>query len=116
MTLDQKIQLFLTETREQGVGSWTAAPPLVRVLWFFRLDVPPPMFWSTSLNAVVFGVAFGVVFYLIMVFALGEDWRRQLISTPIAAVIFGLGMAWFSRRLARRLRLTPWNGRPGGDV
>ena len=44
MTLDEKIQLFLNEAREQGVGGWTAAPPLVRVLWFFKLDVPPPLF------------------------------------------------------------------------
>jgi hypothetical protein len=58
MTLDEKVHRYLSETREQGVGGWTAAPPLIRLLWLLSLDVPPPFYWSFAAVAVLSGCFF----------------------------------------------------------
>jgi hypothetical protein len=116
MTLDEKVHRYLSETREQGVGGWTAAPPLIRLLWLLRLDVPPPFYWSFAAVAVLSGCFFAFFVFCIEVFVFGESWRRQAVGAVIGGVFFGLVMAWYTQRKSRRLRLSPWDGRAAGDV
>ena len=107
---------FFFETHQQGVGGWTAAPPLVRLLWRLKLDVPPPLYWSFAANALTLGLMLGLLFWLFTFLIRDGGWGRGLITTSIAAVFFGWGMASYTRKLARRLRLSPWDGRQaGGD-
>ena len=118
MTLDQKIDRFLTETREQRVGGWTAAPPLVRLFWLLRLDVSPPYYWSFATIALAFGITFGVIIFCfdVLVFRDHPGWHRQAVSSAIAGALYGLFMAWYTRSKAKRLRLSPWDSQPAGDV
>lgn len=109
MTLCDKINRFLAETREQNVKPWSAAPPGIRLLWLLSVDVPPPLYWPFWAIAMVDGLMFFVLFALILRFVLAESWQRIEIGAPIAAIIFGVWMASFARRQARRLRLSPWN-------
>ena len=110
MTLPDKIDRFLAETREQQVKPWSAAPPGIRLLWLFKVDVPPPLYWPFWMIAIVDSVMFFVLFSLVLRYVLRQSWQQIEIGGPIAALLFGICMAWFSRRQARRLRLSAWNG------
>lgn len=41
MTHHQKVDHLITELGQQGVGSYTVAPPLFRLLWPLGFKVPP---------------------------------------------------------------------------
>lgn len=95
-----------------GVSKSTAAPPAWRVLWRFGVQVPPPLFCPFAPTALVLGVAFGLLWGLLMGAIL---WSRQ--DTPIALMavgalfagaLFGLAMTSYFRYLARRHGLPPW--------
>jgi hypothetical protein len=116
MTLQEKIDRYMAETREQNVGAWTAAPPITRVLWKLHLDVAPPFYWSFASGALGNGVFFAVCMFCWNVFLFGEPWHRQIVGVLIGGAFFGLMMAAFSRRRARMLRLSPWHGDVAGDV
>lgn len=109
MTLQAKIDRFLNEARAQGVGTWSAAPPIVRLAWAFKLDLSPPIFWSFRAIALFQGIFFGVFFFAFEVLIFAERWPRQLFSCAVGGVLFGLGMAWFFKRIYRRWRFSPWN-------
>jgi hypothetical protein len=104
----EKIEGFLAEARRQGIGRWTAAPPIVRLSWRLKLDVPPPVYWSFATNALVYGGAWAAIF-LILALPDGQ-WPREFIAALGSATFFGLWMASSNRRLARRLRVSPWDG------
>ena len=42
----QKITYYLRDMRQKGVRSWTAAPPIYRLLWRLGIKVRPPLFAS----------------------------------------------------------------------
>ena len=114
MTREEKIEYMLNDLAQRGVGKYTAAPPLYRVLWRLGFDVTPPpfaAFWSNVLiPGVVFAVGWGVLMWLMM-------WRdRPLIFTIIASVSagasFGFFMAAYYRWRGRKLRLPRWEDYP----
>ncbi len=44
MTHQQKVDCLIEELGQQGVSSYTAAPPLFRLFWALGFKVPPPFF------------------------------------------------------------------------
>ena len=124
MTHQQKVDRLITELSQQGVGSYTVAPPLFRLLWALGLEVPPPLFLGLLPNTVVMGTTFGVLFGVPwgVVMWLWE-WQGQLpagfavllsvLAGLLAGVVFGLVMAVLIRRQAARLELPPsWEDYP----
>ena len=44
MNYDEKVKYFIDDMGRRGIGKWTAAPLLYRLLWKLGLKVPPPVF------------------------------------------------------------------------
>ena len=83
----------------EATGIWRSnyKPPVVRLLWYLGLDVPPPHFASFASNACLTGCFFGVVWGLVMWLFV---WPTYSISATAAAeaallagLFFGLAMA-----------------------
>ena len=56
----QKVQRLIEELGQQGVGSYTVAPPLFRLLWALGLETPPPFFLGFAKLAALMGITFGL--------------------------------------------------------
>src|SRR5881275_3059708 len=111
MTLQEKIDRFLAEAPAQRIGAWSAAPPVIRLAWALAIDVAPPHFWSFRALALFQGILFGVIFFGLNVLFFDERWQRQFLTSAFAALLFGLLMAWASRRTARRSQFSSWGSR-----
>ena len=112
MTLQEKVDAFVNDLAQRGVGKYTSAPPLYRLFWRLGIEVPPPHFagfWSLTM---VMGGYFAILWGLFM-WLLG--WPRK--DTPIAitvvtalfaGLLFGVIMAALYRRRAQKLALPRW--------
>jgi len=107
MTLDSKINRFMSEMREQGVGERRAAPPLIRLLWKLRLDVAPPAYWRPWVMEVLPLILGGISMVLIDVLLLGKSWQEAILFMCFFVVTMWLGI-WYFRAPSQRLRLSPW--------
>jgi hypothetical protein len=114
----QKVDHLLDDLSRRGIGRYTTAPPIYRMLWAAGLEVPPPHFsgfWTLTLfMGVVFGVLWGVLMWLI-------HWRQEgmpvaagVVTSLLAGLGFGLIMAAYYRWRARKLALPRWEDYPGG--
>jgi len=112
MTHQEKVDAFVNELAQRGVGKYTTAPPLYRLLWRLGIEVPPPHFagfWSlTLLMGVFFAVFWGLFMWLFL-------WRGQdmpiavgIVVAVIAGLLFGATMAAYYRWRARKLELPRW--------
>ena len=88
------------------------APPLFRLAWNLGLPIPPPQFLGFGALTAVMGVPFGVIWGAFMWLAI---WKRQgvgiggtVVASMFAGVLFGMVMAFFFRRKARKLCLPAW--------
>ena len=96
-----------------GVGRYTAAPPVFRLLWAMGLRIPPPLFLGilplTLITGGVFATFWGFGMWL---FA----WRTQrglpiwlaLAMSVLAGAMFGSAMATYYRWRSDKLPLTSW--------
>ena len=124
MTHQEKVDHLIEKLGQQGIGPYTAAPPLFRLLWRLGLEVPPPLFLGfrqlTLLMGTFFGVLWGVLWGLFMWL---WQWQGEIpagvavLTTVFAAVFaglaFGLIMAVVSRWKAARLGLpSSWEDYP----
>jgi hypothetical protein len=124
MTHHQKVDHLVTELGQQGVGSYTVAPPLFRLLWALGFKVPPPFFLGflklTLLMGSAFGVLWGVMWGIGMWLWL---WQGEIpgsvavsitvLAAVLAGLIFGLVMAWYERWKATQLDLpSSWEEYP----
>jgi hypothetical protein len=125
MTHRQKVDHFIEDLRERGVGTSTAAPPLFRLLWALGLKVPPPLFLNFFTLTMLLGGAFAVLWGSFMwAFVSGHKWLFHpehvslegyavwVICTAGGGYAYGLCMAAYFRWKARRLRLPPWGSYP----
>jgi hypothetical protein len=116
MTHRQKVNHLVRDLGKRGVGGFTVAPPLFRLMWLLGLEVPPPLFLGfftlTLLTGGFFGVLWGVVMWLI-------QWQSGRIPVEVAVLtaagtglLFGLTMAAYLRWKARQLGLPSWEDYP----
>jgi hypothetical protein len=124
MTHRQKVDHLITELGQQGISSYTVAPPLFRLLWALGLNVPPPLFLGflplTLLMGTMFGVLWGPTWGAAMWLWV---WQGQIpagvavlmsvVAALCAGLLFGLVMAWVVHRKAARLGLpSSWEDYP----
>ena len=101
-----KIESSLEYLVGRGVGRWSAAPPLFRLMWSLGLRVPPPHFWDGPALFVFMGGSYAVLFGLVMR-VITQRWLG-LPAFALCGVGFGAAMTAHYRWSARRLRLPPW--------
>jgi Family of unknown function (DUF6404) len=106
----QKVQCLIEELGQQGVGSYTVAPPLFRLLWALGLEVPPPFFLGFVKLAALMGTSFGALWGVLMWVWLWQGAipasvaaTMTVLAAVFAGIIFGVVMAWYMRRTAERL-------------
>lgn len=109
----EKLNAFAREMEQHGVRSSTAVPPMCRALSHLGFELPPPLFQSPAQMVGCLGIPFGVLFSGAMYVT---RWRSQGVSVVatvmlgvIAGVLFGLLLAWYYRRLARKYVLPTWS-------
>lgn len=107
MTLDEKIQRYLSEAREQGVRDREAVAPIARLLCWFRVDAPPLLIWRPWWLASFFGIGFLIVVVPLLGYVFGQSWYEMRWIWP-TSVIYGGLMTYFVRKRAKQLRLSPW--------
>jgi uncharacterized protein DUF6404 len=112
MTHEEKVALAISDLTTRGVSKGTVAPPLFKLAWKLGIAIPPPHFLSFFGLALLMGSFFGVLWGLLMCFAFwsrtGLSTRGALIASLAAGVLFGLAMAFYYRRKARKLNLPLW--------
>lgn len=115
MTLQNKISRYLQElTTARGRA---IIPPVSRVLWSLRLDVPPPLLWPFWAWLILYGPLFGV---LMCVFQHILGWHTNhpmgIVRYVISGLFFGVMMAAFQKHQSRKITLSPWYGSPAGNA
>ena len=108
-----KIDAYVAEMAQLGVGSYTAAPPLFRLLWALGLRVPPPLFLGYGALALLMGATFGVLWGVGLGLTAWQTGRSlpiwlALAAAMLAGLLFGLAMAIYYRRKAEALALPAW--------
>jgi hypothetical protein len=113
MTEKEKIALAISDLTARGVSKGVAAPPLFLLAWKLGIDLPPPLFISFTGLALVNGPFFGALWGLFMWLALWsrEGWSATaaIAASLAAGSLFGVMMAFYFRRRARKLSLPLWN-------
>jgi hypothetical protein len=116
MTHKEKVDHLVDDLAKRGVGKYTAAPPLYRLLWRLGIEIPPPHFAGFWPLAIVMGVFFGVSWGLLMWFFLWRDDNMPLAiaiaASLLAGALFGVTMAAYYRWRAKKLALPPWDDYP----
>ena len=114
MTHRHKVDHLIEELGQQGVGAYTVAPPLFRLLWALGSEVPPPFFLGFGKLTLLMGTSFGILWGVLWgVFMWLWAWQGQLpaaigalvtvFAAVLAGLLFGLVMAGFIRWKAERL-------------
>ena len=99
---------------ERGIGASTAVPPLWHLLWSLGIHVRPPLYMPFLPLAVLTGSFFGVLFGA-FAWMMGNRGARAMALDEAGWValatgaFFGLAMAWFNLRLARKHGLGSWS-------
>jgi hypothetical protein len=101
-----------------GLKRSSISPPIHRLAWRLGFNIEPPLFAPFRVNVVFFGTYFGAVWGLFMwVFI----WKNMSIPVALGAaflagLLFGLGMAWYFRKVARSLDLPAWSQYTGDNA
>jgi uncharacterized protein DUF6404 len=117
MTHRQKVDRLIADLGKRGVGAFTVAPPLFRLLWSLGLEVPPPLFLGfvtlTLLMGGFFGVVWGVFMWLLQWQSGRVPVETAVLNAVGAGLLFGLSMAAYYRWKAVRLGLPSWESYAG---
>lgn len=96
-----------------GMRSGRYAPPAHRLMWRFGWYVAPPHLATFTGNVFFLGAWFGLTFGVVMSIA---AWSRegvpivaQVVVAIFAGLAFGLSMAIYYRRGARKQQLPSWS-------
>jgi hypothetical protein len=116
MTHAEKVVYYIRDMQRRGVGPYTSAPPLFRLLWRLGLEVPPPFFlgfWSVLLvSGALFALGWGSCMWCWFGLPSGGMLALHVAVSLLAGLAFGACMAAFSRWTARRYDLPPWDRYP----
>jgi hypothetical protein len=117
MTHRQKVDRHVAESKKVGVPPSTAAPPLFRLLWAPRVEVPPPLFLGFFPLFLVMGGFVGVVWGALSWLLLWQFLLMSVMDVISAAVavglLFGLWVAVYYRWKAKKMGLPTWDCYPG---
>lgn len=119
MTHTRKIEAYKALMAEKGIGEATAAPPLWNWLWSMGMELPPPLYMGFLPLALLGGTFFGIVFGA-FAWAMGSRGARSMsfdeagLVALASGAAFGLAVAWFTRRLARKHGLGSWSAFDAG--
>jgi hypothetical protein len=114
MAHDDKMETYKADMAARGIGASMAVPPLWHLLWVLGINVPPPLFMPFLPLALLSGSYFGVLFGA-FAWLMGNRGARSMglgeasLFALATGALFGLGLAWSNRRLARRLGLGSWS-------
>jgi hypothetical protein len=112
----EKVDHLLNDLAQRGVGKYSAAPPIYRLLWRMGYQVPPPHFAGFWPLALIMGAFFAVLWGLLMwvFFWRGESMpiAIAIVSSLITGLLFGVAMAAYFRWSAKRLGLPRWEDYP----
>jgi hypothetical protein len=117
MTHREAVDRFVAEMRSRGVGPWSSAPPLYRLLWLLGAKVPPPHFIPSRTLARLSGALFGLWMLAVL---LVVEWRRvhvvtmeetvgALFGACVGGTLFGFWVARTIDRGRRDLKLPSWD-------
>jgi hypothetical protein len=113
MTHAEKLKAMRAHMDALGIPASTSTPPLWNLFWRMGLEVPPPLFMGFGRMALLMGGFFGVFWGFCMWLL---TWSRQgmpawmvFSASALAGVLFGLAMAVYFRRLARKHKLPGWD-------
>jgi uncharacterized membrane protein (UPF0136 family) len=114
MTHARKVEAYKSLMAEKGIGPATAAPPLWSLLWSLGIRVPPPLYMGFLPMALLSGTFFGLVFGTIVWYMNNRGARTMSLHEASVVALatgafFGITMAWFARRLARKHGLGTWS-------
>ena len=102
----------LTILEQTGMGRSSYAPPLLQVLWRIGVQVRPPHFmgfWrATALTGGWFGLAWGLMMWLMLWSQQHMDGRLALAGAGGAGLCFGVSMAIYYAHGKKKYRLPSW--------
>lgn len=109
-----KLESYKQYMAAKGVAESTAFPPAWRLLWAIGIKLPPPPFLSFISLTLIAGGIFGPVFGF-AAWILGNRGVREMAVNEalwvmlVTGGVFGLVMAAYYRKLARKHRLASWS-------
>ena len=125
MKTPDQIQEYIDALVRQGIGAYTAAPPLYRWFWRKRINITPP-FNQSFLNDFVFSALWlfatmAISFTLLVMlvnWVLGfEGWAfvKTVLTQPTfypvifgTGLLFGLTMAGYVKYRSKNLKIPKW--------
>lgn len=111
MPYPSQLEAALSVLAATGMQPNNYAPPAHRLLWRMGFHVPPH-FASFTSNLIFSGAWFGIAWGTIMWFAAWSDRGMSPAGAAVAAIVagilFGLCMAIYYRRSARKHNLPAW--------
>lgn len=121
MTQSCKLDHYKQHMAARGVGEATAFPPAWHVLWSLGIPLPPPPFLGFVPLALIAGGLFGPLFAM-GAWLLGNRGLREMPASEAVWVAlatglaFGVIMAAYYRRLARKHQLGSWTAFRGSGL
>jgi len=117
MTHKEKVDHFVEYMKSKGVGTWDSAPPIFRLLWKLRFQIPPPLFINYKTWRLYYGISFGLGYEILSLFPLfGTPRQFSIYSFIIEGVIvgglFGYFMAMWYKHHNKKYDLPEWKDYP----
>lgn len=110
MNHNERLNKMYQDLSQRGIGKYTYAPPIYRLLWKMGIQIPPPHFSSFLFLFLFQGTFFGIFWGLVMWVL---SWQQQNLSlhifkSALAGLLFGLSMAGYYRYQAKKHDLPLW--------
>jgi hypothetical protein len=113
MTFDEKIAAAKALLASKGIWRASYAPTLVAFLWRLGFKIPPPhfagFFGVFLFSGTVFGVAWGVLMWLVWWSSAGMSPSAAVGFAALAGLLVGLAMAAYYRYAARKYSIPAWD-------
>ncbi|MEO6917987.1 MAG: DUF6404 family protein [Collimonas sp.] len=112
MAYPQAVNEALEKLATTAIWRSNYAPPIYRLPWSAGISAAPPHFAGFARNFVFNGLFFGISWGAIMWFSIWSDsaltGSDAVCTALLAGLSFGLVMAFYYRRGARKYQLSQW--------